>query len=115
MNPAIRHIALSAWVALVAAGAAGAVTSASAASASAADSSQPSALSDGEIRKVDPDNKKLTIKHGPLQNLDMPGMTMVFQVSDDAMLERLHVGDKVRFAAERVDGKLTVTEIEAVH
>ena len=70
-------------------------------------------LADGEVRKVDKDNKKLTLKHGPLKNLDMPGMTMVFQVSDDAMLEKVQPGDKVRFKAEKIDGKLTVTRIEA--
>ena len=71
-------------------------------------------LSDGEIRKVDRDNKKLTIKHGPLKNLDMPGMTMVFQVKDEAMLDSVQVGDKVRFEAEKIGGKFTVTRIEAV-
>ena len=71
-------------------------------------------LTDGEVRKIDTDNKKLTIKHGPLKNLDMPGMTMVFQVKDDSMLEKLQVGEKVRFQAEKIDGKIIVTRIEAV-
>lgn len=70
------------------------------------------ALSDGEIRKVDKSAKKLTIKHGPLANLDMPGMTMVFQVTDPAMLEQVKAGDKVKFQAENVGGALTVTKIE---
>ena len=60
-----------------------------------------SAMADGEIRKVDKDAKKLTIKHGPLQSLDMPAMTMVFQVKDPAMLEQVKVG-----------GAFTVTKIE---
>lgn len=72
-----------------------------------------SELSDGEIRKVDKDAKKLTIKHGPLKNLDMPGMTMVFSVKDDALLDQVQSGEKVRFLAEKVDGKITVTKIEA--
>lgn len=70
------------------------------------------ALTDGEVRKVDLENKKLTLRHGPLVNLDMPGMTMVFQVKDDAMLQGLQAGDKVRFAADKVDGKFTVVRLE---
>jgi Cu(I)/Ag(I) efflux system periplasmic protein CusF len=69
-------------------------------------------LSDGEVRKVDKDAKKITIKHGPLQNLDMPPMTMVFQVKDPAMLEQVKAGDKVKFQAEKVGGGFTVTKIE---
>jgi Cu/Ag efflux protein CusF len=71
------------------------------------------ALSDGEIRKVDKDAKKITIKHGPLQNLDMPAMTMVFQVKDPAMLDSVKAGDKVKFRAETIGGAFTVTKIEA--
>jgi Cu(I)/Ag(I) efflux system periplasmic protein CusF len=70
---------------------------------------QPAAtLTDGEIRKVDKDAKKLTIRHGPIKNLDMPPMTMVFQVKDPAMLDKVNTGDKVKFG-----GAYTVTEIEA--
>ncbi|MDB5731380.1 MAG: hypothetical protein JWQ03_1275 [Variovorax sp.] len=80
---------------------------------SAVASSASAELSDGEVRKIDKDNRKLTLKHGPLKNLDMPGMTMVFQVSDAAMLDKVQAGDKVRFRAEMIDGKMTVTRIEA--
>ena len=69
-------------------------------------------LSEGEVRKVDKEAKKLTIRHGPLANLDMPAMTMVFQVTDPAMLEQLKVGDKIRFQADKVGGAYTVTRIE---
>lgn len=69
------------------------------------------ALSAGEVRKVDKGAKKITIKHGPLQNLDMPAMTMVFHVKDAAMLERVKAGDKVRFRAEQEGGTLLVTKI----
>ena len=69
-------------------------------------------LTDGEVRKVDKDAKKITIKHGPLQNLDMPAMTMVFQVKDPAMLDRVKAGDKVKFQAEKIGGAFTVTKIE---
>lgn len=71
------------------------------------------ALADGEIRKVDKDARKITIKHGPLQNLDMPAMTMVFQVKEAAFLDRVKAGDKVKFRAEKIDGAYTVTGIEA--
>jgi Cu/Ag efflux protein CusF len=70
-------------------------------------------LADGEIRKVDKDAKKITIKHGPMPNLDMPPMTMVFQVKDTAMLEQVKPGDKVKFSAEKLGGAYTVTRIEA--
>jgi Cu/Ag efflux protein CusF len=69
-------------------------------------------LADGEVRKVDKDAKKITIKHGPLANLDMPPMTMVFQVKDPAMLERVKAGDRVKFQAEKLGGAYTVTRIE---
>ena len=70
-------------------------------------------LADGEIRKVDKDAGKLTIKHGELKNLDMPPMTMVFRVQDKAMLGQVAPGDKVRFAVEKIDGALTVTALES--
>ena len=70
-------------------------------------------MADGEIRKVDIENKKITIKHGVIKNLDMPGMTMVFQVKDAALLSKAKVGDKIRFSAEQSGSALVVTEIEA--
>ena len=75
---------------------------------------QAAALSDGEVRKVDKDAKKITIKHGPLANLDMPPMTMVFQVTDPTMLNQVKPGDKVKFQAEKVGSAYTVTKIEPV-
>lgn len=72
-------------------------------------------MADGEIRKVDLDNKKITIKHGVIKNLDMPGMTMVFQVKDDALLSKVKKGDKVRFSAEQSGSALVVTGIEATN
>jgi len=67
----------------------------------------------GEIRKVDKDAKKITIKHEPMPKLDMPAMTMVFQVKDPAMLEQVKAGDKVKFEAQKLGGAFTVTRIEA--
>lgn len=73
----------------------------------------PSAsLSEGEIRRIDKQAKKLTIKHGPLKNLDMPAMTMVFQVQDPAMLDQVKVGESIKFVAEKTGGAFTVTRIE---
>lgn len=75
-------------------------------------SAQSAAMADGEIRKVDKDAKKITVRHGPLANLDMPAMTMVFQVKDPAMLDQVKAGDKVKFVAEKVGGAFTITKIE---
>jgi Cu(I)/Ag(I) efflux system periplasmic protein CusF len=71
-----------------------------------------SALSEGEIRKIDRDAQKITIRHGPITNLSMPPMTMVFQVKDTALLDKAKAGDKVRFAAEQSGGAYFVTRIE---
>lgn len=67
---------------------------------------------DGEVRRIDKEQGKVTLKHGPITNLDMPGMTMVFKVADPKMLDSIKEGDKVKFAAERVNGAITVTAIE---
>lgn len=69
-------------------------------------------MTDGEIRKVDMDNKKLTIKHGEIKNMDMPPMTMVFQVKDPAMLDKVKAGDKVKFTVDKVNGAFTVLSLE---
>ncbi|MFM9433034.1 Cu(I)/Ag(I) efflux system periplasmic protein CusF [Janthinobacterium sp. CG_23.3] len=87
------------------------------AGAGAADQVKPgadaaAALADGEVKKIDKDAGKITIKHGPLANLAMPGMTMVFRVKDPAMLEQAKAGDKVKFIAEKVDGALTITVLQ---
>ena len=70
-------------------------------------------MSEGEVRKIDKENRKITLKHGPLKNLDMPAMTMVFEVADPAMLGQVKAGDKVRFVAANPGGKLTITQIQA--
>ena len=71
-------------------------------------------MTDGEVRKIDVEAGKLTLKHGEIKNLDMPGMTMVFVVKDKAMLDKLKTGDKVKFKAINDGGKFTVTEIQPV-
>ena len=70
------------------------------------------ALTDGEIKKIDTESGKMTIQHGPLINLHMPAMTMVFKAKDPSILQSLKVGDKVRFAAESNSGSLIVTTLE---
>ena len=70
-------------------------------------------MADGEVRKVDKENKKITLKHGVIKSLDMPGMTMVFQVKDIAMLDNLKAGDKVKFKAEQAGSAIVVTDIQA--
>ena len=69
-------------------------------------------MTDGEVRKIDMEAGKVTLKHGEIKNLDMPGMTMVFVVKDKAMLDKLKAGDKVKFKAINDGGKFTVTEIQ---
>ncbi|GAA4342153.1 hypothetical protein GCM10023165_23600 [Variovorax defluvii] len=112
----IRYALLASLSALTLhlASAASAQPSASAApAASDASAAANAELVDGEVRKVDKDARKLTLRHGPLQNLDMPAMTMVFQVKEAAWLDKIQPGDKVRFQAEKIDGKFTVIRLEA--
>jgi Cu/Ag efflux protein CusF len=71
-------------------------------------------LTEAEVRKVDLETNKVTLKHGEIKNLEMPPMTMVFGVKDPAMAVPLKAGDKVKFSAEKVEGKLTIVHIEPV-
>jgi len=71
------------------------------------------AMTAGVVMKVDKGAGKVTIRHGPLENLGMPKMTMVFRVKDPDMLDRLKKGDEIRFVAEKVDGAFTVMRVEA--
>lgn len=71
-----------------------------------------SELTDAEVRKIDKDAGKVTLKHGEIKNLDMPPMTMVFKVKEPAILDALKVGEKVRVAVEKIDGSYTVTKVE---
>lgn len=70
-------------------------------------------MADAEVRKIDKDGRKLTLKHGEIKNLEMPPMTMVFKVKDVALLDKVQVGDKIKFSAEKIDGAYTVTDIAA--
>jgi Cu(I)/Ag(I) efflux system periplasmic protein CusF len=78
----------------------------------AALSANDPAVSTGEVRKVDRHNGTLTLRHGPLRNLGMPGMTMVFRVADRAWLAALKEGDQVRFVADDVGGQLTIVRLD---
>lgn len=66
----------------------------------------------GVVKKIDAKAGKVTVIHEELENLDMPAMTMVFRTADEAMMARLKVGETIEFVADRVDGKLTITELK---
>ena len=72
-----------------------------------------SPMSEGVVKKIDKAAGKITLAHGPLQNLGMPGMTMAFKVKDAAWLDQYKVGDKIRFVAEDINGALTVIRCES--
>ena len=67
----------------------------------------------GEVKKINLDQNKITLKHDAITNLDMKAMTMVFTAADPAMLKSVKVGDKVIFEADRVKGKLTVVSLKS--
>lgn len=67
---------------------------------------------DGQVTKIDHSAGKITLRHGPIKNLDMDAMSMVFRVQDPAMLKAIKVGDKVKFEADRVNGQITVIKLE---
>ncbi len=69
-------------------------------------------MTEGEVRKVDKEAARITLRHGEIKNLDMPPMTMVFQVKDAKMLDSVKVGDKVRFSAEKLPAGYTVTALQ---
>ena len=69
-------------------------------------------LTDGEVRKIDKDAGKLTLKHGEIKHLEMPPMTMVFVVKDKSMLDTVKAGDKVRFMVIEEKGQMLVTDLQ---
>lgn len=69
---------------------------------------------EAEVRRVDTAANKISLKHGEIRNLDMPPMSMVFQVSDPALLSKVKAGDKVRFTADKVNGAYIVLSIEVM-
>ncbi|MES2918736.1 MAG: copper-binding protein [Pseudomonadota bacterium] len=89
-------------------------TSAPAAAASPAPAATDDRYTAGEIRKVDTAQGKLTIKHGEIKNLGMPGMTMMFKVKDPSLLSRVKAGDRVHFVVEKQGSALVITELKKV-
>lgn len=81
----------------------------------AASAAQPAAadLTDAEVRRIDIANKKITLRHGEIKSISMPAMTMIFQVRDPALLDKVKVGDKVRIAVEKANGALVITQMQA--
>ncbi|WP_022962950.1 copper-binding protein [Halopseudomonas pelagia] len=69
-------------------------------------------MSEGELRKIDQAGQRVTLRHGPIDNLKMPPMTMVFKVENAADLQGLAAGDKVRFRADKQNGNYVVTALE---
>lgn len=69
-------------------------------------------LTEGEVRKIDKEAGKITLRHGEIKNLGMAPMTMVLRVQDAAMLDAVQVGDKVQFAAERLNGAITIIQMQ---
>ncbi|MEZ0600839.1 copper-binding protein [Paraburkholderia sp. IW21] len=74
--------------------------------------SSNAALTDAEVRKVDPASGMITLKHGALRNVGMPAMTMAFKAKDASMVKRIHEGDKVKVRIEDVDGTMTIVKLE---
>jgi len=65
------------------------------------------------VRKLDPENRKITLKHGDIKNLNMPGMTMVFRLQEKVEIDQLKPGDKVMFHVEKIEGAYTITDLQA--
>jgi Cu/Ag efflux protein CusF len=80
----------------------------------AADASAKPDLTDGEVRKIDKEAGKLTLRHGEIKHLDMPPMTMVFVAKDKTILDQVKAGDKVRFMVVHENGQMIVTEIQPI-
>lgn len=76
------------------------------------DMSQQPPLTDGEVKKIDMEAGKITLKHGDIKHLDMPGMTMVFTAKDKSLLAKVKPGDKVQFMVVNEGGKMVVTDIQ---
>jgi len=67
---------------------------------------------DAEVRRIDHQTGKISLRHGPIVNLDMPPMSMVFQMQDRTLLQRVKPGDRVRFTADQINGQYTVLQLE---
>ena len=108
----IRHALLVAAVGAVAALPIAVAAQAPAAGSAAAAKPAAGEMTEAEVRKVDKDNNKITLKHGTIKNLDMPPMTMVFEVKDRTLLDKVKAGDKVTFTAAKEGGQYVVTSLQ---
>jgi Cu(I)/Ag(I) efflux system protein CusF len=108
----IKHVLLAAAIGAATTLPFTVLAQAPAAEAAGAAKADAGEMTEAEVRKVDKENRKITLKHGAIKNLDMPPMTMVFGVSDTKLLDKVKAGDKVRFTASGEGGKYTVTELQ---
>jgi Cu/Ag efflux protein CusF len=69
-------------------------------------------MAQGEVRRLDMQNAKVTIRHGDIKTLDMPPMTMVFVAKPKSLLDNLKVGDKIQFTAIEENSQYVVTDIK---
>lgn len=81
----------------------------------AAHGGDPAALSDGVVVSIDRSGGNVTISHGPMPHLGMPGMTMGFRAAEPGLLGGIKPGDKVRFRADVLDGAFTITKLQPVN
>lgn len=73
---------------------------------------EPADMVEGEVRKIDFKSQKITIKHGEIKNLGIPGMTMIFRVKAPTLLDKVEKCDMIRFKAEKANGPIVVTAIQ---
>jgi Cu/Ag efflux protein CusF len=67
---------------------------------------------ESEVRRINTRANTISLRHGQIPNLDMPPMTMVFQVSDPSLLEGLAAGDEILATFDQIDGAYTLLSVE---
>jgi len=72
------------------------------------------ALVAAEVKKIDKPQARIMLKHDEIKQFDMPALTGTYKVSDPGMLDKVHVGDHVRFSLDRVNNQYTITRIDVV-
>ena len=77
------------------------------------DAVKATSLTDGEVKNVDAAAGHVTLKHGAIENMKMPPMTMTFSVQDKAVLAGLKEGSKVKFAVKNIGGVPTITSLSS--
>lgn len=71
-----------------------------------------SGSTEAEVRRIDRDGNRLTLRHGEIKALDMPPMTMVFRVKDPALLDKVKVGEKIRAQIEKSGNQYYLIGVE---